>query len=143
MVGVGFGVGVGVGVGVGAGVRVGVGSGVGSGVTVGVGTGVMVGVGVSVGTGVCDAGGVPGDVVGRMLPGRGAASKHAAMSGSNTASPIRDQTRSLDCDATRTELLGDRLLRHIGVWNSDTFLFTNELGGLDWRTVLRTTRIEE
>ncbi len=137
----GVGDGSGVGVGVGAGVRVGVGSGAGSGV--GAGTGVLVGVGVAVGTGVWEAGGVPGGVVGRMLPGRGAASKHAAISGSNTVSPIRDQTRSLDCDATRTELLGAQPLRYIGVWNSDTFLFTNELGGLDWRTVLRTTRVEE
>ena len=97
-VGRGVGDGTGVGVDVGNGVGVGVGSGVGSGVGAGVGdgTGVSVGVGVSVGARLLAIGGVTGSAVDRMLPGRGAASKHAAINGSNIATANTGQTRNLN-----------------------------------------------
>ena len=93
---VGNGGGVGVDVGDGGSVRVGscVGSGVGAGV--GDGTGVSVGVGVSAGARLLAIGGVTGSAVGRMLPGRGAASKHAAINGSNKARANTGQTRNLN-----------------------------------------------
>ena len=96
--GVGDGTGVGVDVGNGVGVGVGVGSGVGAGVGAGVGdgTGVSVGVGVSVGARLLAIGGVTGSAVGRMLPERGAASKHAAINGSNKARANTGQTRNLN-----------------------------------------------
>jgi hypothetical protein len=41
-------------------------------------------------------GGVTGSAVGRMLPGRGAASKHAAINGSNIPSASKGQTLNLN-----------------------------------------------
>ena len=113
-VGVGMAVGMGVGVGVGVAVGSGVGVCVGSGVNVGVGAGVLVGSGISVGGGVSVGAGVSvgngvavgmgevGTGVGRMLPGRGAISKHPAINGITTKRAKIVQSRRTESDVALT-----------------------------------------